>query len=133
QITGDNAGANNIFLGFDPDGAGPIPVQGHTFTSGDRIIYRRTPGGADIGVTPTAGHPENHLVDGRAYYVIKTGNFTIQLAEDLNHAVGNPDPDGDPGTNDAIPVTPLALIPNKSNVDPEGAGGPLPAPTNVRH
>src|SRR5207247_1691751 len=67
------------------------------------------------------------------YYVIKQTDFTVQVAEDLDHAVGNPDPDGDPNTDDAIPVTPLVLHPNKSDTDPDGPSGPQLAPTATRH
>src|SRR5262249_29251675 len=55
------------------------------------------------------------------------------LAEDLDHAVGSPGPNGTPGDGDDIPVTALVLSANKSTTDPDGPQGPLPAPTQVRH
>ena len=92
---------NRIYVGRDTDGDNEADT-GHNFNAGDKVIYR------------TDGDPIGDLVNGGEYYVIiiPGDTFYIQLAASYNEAVGyDPDPNV---SGDRIPITPLALTPDKS-------------------
>ena len=122
-VTGDNAGANNIFVAKDPAEDGCLDDSG--LSTGDPVTY--------IASDPT--RPIGGLFSGGTYYVIEPGAFTqrtLQLAnpypvagKEHCYATGynffthpectmadGPDAGTDP---DPIPVTILGLTPNKTD------------------
>jgi len=96
-----HADNNNIFL------------PGHTFVTGDAVVYHRLSGAAIGG-----------LVDGTTYYVIVVDTNTIRLADSYWHAKGRAfDGRGTTTTADdidAIAVTPIGLTPSTATADQGG-------------
>jgi hypothetical protein len=76
QISGDNHGANNIYLGTNDGHNNILP---HDFVTGERVIYHVEPGKTAIG----------GLTDGGTYWIIKTSDYTVQLASSYANALSS--------------------------------------------
>jgi len=101
-IDGFNNGNNTIYVGTDVDNNGII--EGHTFATGDKVVYRTDDPGLEI----------SGLNDGQTYYVIVIDDYRVRLSETLDGT--NPD-DDDGGPN--IGVTPVSI--NGSGTDADNA------------
>src|SRR5262249_33484669 len=76
QISGNDPGANNIYLGTNN---GNNVIVGHDFVTGERVIYEVAPGKAPIG----------GLTNGATYWIIKTSDYTVQLASSHANALAS--------------------------------------------
>jgi hypothetical protein len=74
QISGDDASANNIYLGTNN---GHNVIVGHDLVTGERVTYEVEPGKSPIG----------GLTNGATYWVIKTSDYTVQLANSYANAL----------------------------------------------
>jgi hypothetical protein len=76
QISGNDASANNIYLGTVN---GSNTVQPDNFVTGEAVTYEVEPGKTALG----------GLTSGATYYIIQDGGYAVQLASSYANALAN--------------------------------------------
>ena len=99
-ISGNDPGANNIYLGTNN---GSNVILPDNFVTGERVTYEVEPGKTALG----------GLTNGGTYYIIQDGDYAVQLASSYANALAD---------------KPIALTPDKSSAGEAVTHELVPAP-----